>query len=501
MNISNLTSRLKAVFSRQSLAAAAHSAPGTVVINLLWVYVLYFICRLVFLWINYGTLSGGLTFGSLVTMFRGGFLFDTSAICYTNSLYILLVLLPLHLKERRWWATMTKWIYVIVNSLCMLLNLGDTVFFEFRHQRVTSAVLREFGGEGNLCSIVGTELLSHWYLVVLFALMVWSLIRFFRRPALPAPGRPLWRYYVSRTFWLALAGLLAVCGMRGNVFFLSATRPISINYAFRYTLIPEQTGLVLNTPFSMIRTIGQSTIPTPHYFATGEELAAVYSPLHTPSATAVPTGKNIVILIVESFAQEFIGALNSDLDGGTYKGYTPYMDAMLDSCMYFDQMIANTYYSIDAPPAVLASIPRAERPFVVSPHSINHINSIATELKKIGYTSAFFHGADNESLGFHAFTRQAGSAAAPNSTAPGASGTSRSSSSSAPSSARCRSPSSAPSSPSRATIPSRCPKNTKTALSTKAPISSTNASATPTIRSTASLRRPAGSRGSTTPYS
>lgn len=122
----------------------------------------------------------------------------------------------------------------------------------------------------------------------------------------------------------------------------------------------------------------------------------------------MPTGKNIVILIVESFAQEFIGALNSDLDGGTYKGYTPYMDAMLDSCMYFDQMIANTYYSIDAPPAVLASIPRAERPFVVSPHSINHINSIATELKKIGYTSAFFHGADNESLGFHAFTRQAG---------------------------------------------------------------------------------------------
>lgn len=408
MNIGNLTSRLKAVFSRQSLAAAAHSAPGTVVINLLWVYVLYFICRLVFLWINYGTLSGGLTFGSLITMFRGGFLFDTSAICYTNSLYILLVLLPLHLKERRWWATMTKWIYVIVNSLCMLLNLGDTVFFEFRHQRVTSAVLREFGGEGNLGSIVGTELLSHWYLVVLFALMVWSLIRFFRRPALPAPGRPLWRYYVSRTFWLALAGLVAVCGMRGNVFFLSATRPISINYAFRYTLIPEQTGLVLNTPFSMIRTIGQSTIPTPHYFATGEELAAVYSPLHTPSATAVPTGKNIVILIVESFAQEFIGALNSDLDGGTYKGYTPYMDAMLDSCMYFDQMIANTYYSIDAPPAVLASIPRAERPFVVSPHSINHINSIATELKKIGYTSAFFHGADNESLGFHAFTRQAG---------------------------------------------------------------------------------------------
>lgn len=408
MNIHSLLSRLKAAISPRSLQAAARSAIGSVVINLLWVYVLYFVCRLVFLWINSGNFTEGLTFGSIVTMFRGGFLFDTSAICYTNSLYILLVLLPLHVKERRWWATMTKWIYVTVNSLCVFLNLADTVFFEFRHQRATSAIFREFGGEGNLGSIIGTELLSHWYLVLLFAVMVWSLVRFFRRPALPVPGRPLWRYYVSRTVWLAVAGFMAVCGMRGNVFFLSATRPISINYAFRYTLVPEQTGLVLNTPFSMIRTIGQNTIPTPHYFATQQELDAVYTPLHTPSPTAVPTKKNIVIFIVESFAQEFIGALNPDLDGGTYKGYTPYTDAMLDSCMYFDQMIANTYYSIDAPPAVLASIPRADRPFVVSPHSINHINSIASELKNVGYTSAFFHGADNESLGFHAFTRQAG---------------------------------------------------------------------------------------------
>ena len=45
---------------------------------------------------------------------------------------------------------------------------------------------------------------------------------------------------------------------------------------------------------------------------------------------------------------------------------------------------------------------------MVSPHSVNHINSLATELKNFGYTSAFFHGADNESLGIHAFTRQAG---------------------------------------------------------------------------------------------
>lgn len=406
IDIEKLKLRLRGLFIRRTMLAAWHSTMMSVAVNLLWIYVLYFVCRLVFLWVNYDIYSENITFSSALTLFRGGCLFDTSAIFYTNSLYLLLVLFPLHYKERDWYRTMTKWVFVTVNSLCMLLNLADTVFFEFRHQRTTMAIFQEFGGEGNLGTIIGHELLTHWYLVLLFAAMVYSLIKFYRRPAPIHP--PLWRYYLSRTLWLAFTGLVAVCGMRGNVFFLSATRPISINYAFRYTLVPEETGIVLNTPFSMIRTIGQTTMPTPRYFATEEELAAVYSPLHLPSDSTAVNKKNIVILIVESFAQEFVGGLNEGLDGGKYKGYTPWTDSMLDSCMYFDQMIANTFFSIDAPPAVFASIPRVDRPFVVSPHAINHINSLASELKHMGYTSAFFHGADNESLGFHAFTRQAG---------------------------------------------------------------------------------------------
>lgn len=391
---------------RPRLSRVLHSTVFALLLNLFWVYVMYFVCRVVFLLSNWQSFGTGMTLQSLLTMFRGGFLFDTSAVFYTNSLYILLVLFPLHYKEVGWYRKMTKWVYVAVNSLCMLINLADTVFFAFRRQRVTTAVFREFGGEGNIANIVSQELLSHWYLVVLLIAMVWFLCKIYRYPS--APARPLWRYYLNRSIWLAVIGFAAVCGMRGNVFFLSATRPISINYAFRYTNIPEQTGIVLNTPFSLIRTVGQNIKPIPRYFDSKEALAAAYSPLHFPADSAVVKKKNVVILIVESFGTEFIGGLNKQLEGGKYKGFTPWVDSMLDSCMYFDEMIANTYYSIDAPPAVLASIPRADRPFVVSPHSINHINSIASELKNIGYTSAFFHGADNESLGFSAFMRQAG---------------------------------------------------------------------------------------------
>lgn len=335
---------------------------------------------------------------------KGGLHFDASAIGYTNSLFILLYLFPLHWKERRWYQLATKWIYVVINGLCILINLADTVFFEFRGNRTTMAVFEEFGGENNLGAIVWHELLRHWYLVILFCVMVYGLWRLYRYP--PTPGRPLWRYYVGRTLTLAIVGFAAFCGMRGNVFFLSATRPISVNYAFRYVDRATDTGAVLNTPFCIIRTIGETTMPTPNYF-TAQELDAIYTPLHTPSDTiATSPGKNLVIFMIENFSQEFVGRLNPDIEG--YEGYMPFIDSMLDSCLYYDVMIANAGFSIDAPPAILASIPRMDRPFVVTPHSLNHINSLPQGLGRMGYTTSFFHGGDNESLGIQAFTRQAG---------------------------------------------------------------------------------------------
>lgn len=387
--------------------ALSRTSIFSVAVNLLWVYLLYEVCRLIFLWLNWPSLSESMTWTVLLSVLEGGWRFDSSAIFYTNSLYILLTLLPLHYKEgRKGYKAALKWIYVGVNSLCLLINLADSVFFEFRGQRTTMAVFREFGNESNIAGIVGVELMNHWYLIPIFALMIYVLVKFYRQPG-DAPKKPLWKYYLKSTIILAVTGLTTVCAMRGNIFFLSATRPISVNYAFRFVYKPIEAGLVLNTPFSLIRTVGQMAMSVPQYYSQ-EELEAIYTPVHSPDVQAENRHKNVVILMVESFAQEFIGGLNKELDGGTYKGYTPHMDAMLDSCMYFETMLCNTFFSIDAPPAVFASIPRFERPFVVSPHSLNHINSIASELKNIGYTSAFFHGADNESLGFSAFTRQAG---------------------------------------------------------------------------------------------
>ncbi|MDE6117318.1 MAG: sulfatase-like hydrolase/transferase [Duncaniella sp.] len=381
------------------------SNPVSLIINLFLVYLCYEICRLAFLFENWGLYDGTITWSVFWKITLGGLRFDTSAIFYTNALVILLFLFPFHKKEVKWYHLMTKWIYVLINSFCIILNLGDSVFFEFRKHRSSMATVREFSNEGNLGNIFGEEFISHWYLVVLAILLIIFLWKCYRYPG--TPTTPLKRYYLTQIISFVVIIPVTVMGMRGNTFF-TATRPIAVSYAHTFVKEPLQTGIVLNTPFSLLRTIGQLPQQTPVYFTDQAELDAIYTPLHIPSDSVVPRKKNIVIFIVESFAQEFVGALNKELDNGTYKGYTPFTDSLLQHSLYFEQSFANSGFSIDAPPSILASIPRMDRPFVLSPYSLNHLNSIASELKNFGYHSAFFHGADNESLGFNAFVKSIG---------------------------------------------------------------------------------------------
>ncbi len=387
-------------------AMKLNKTPWCVVINLVWVYICYGLCRVAFLLENWSLFEGDLTWHSVLEMFRGGLIFDTSAIAYFNSLYLLLALLPLHYKEVRSFRIVTKWLFVIPNTLCILANLVDTVYFPFSQHRTTAMVFDEFKNENNLGTIFGVEFVRHWYLVLLAIAMIAFLIRFYRHSEVDR-SQPLWKYYVRQTVSLVVFVPLIICGMRGSTF-TTATRPVSISDAHQYVNRPLETGIVLNTPFAILRTLTSQPAKVPTYFHNRAELDSLYSPVHYPADSAVVRKKNVVILIVESFAQEFVGVLNEGLDGGNYRGYTPFVDSLLRRSLTFRETISNSAFSIDAMPAIFASIPRMDHPFILTPFSLNKINSIASELKSWGYHTAFFHGAENGSLGFQAFTRSAG---------------------------------------------------------------------------------------------
>ena len=119
------------------------SSPCHLAVNLLLVYVIYELCRLAFLLENYSVFAPNLTWASAAEMLKGGWMFDTSAILYTNALYIVLMLLPLHLKEHHLWQCTAKWVFVVCNTIGVVANLCDAVYFQYTGRRTTVTVFQE----------------------------------------------------------------------------------------------------------------------------------------------------------------------------------------------------------------------------------------------------------------------------------------------------------------------------------------------------------------------
>ena len=358
--------------------------------NLLLVYLVYQIARCEYYFENASYLS------YTSDVFRGGLLFDTSAIIYTNALYILLMLLPF---RQNGYQQFCKWLYLIINGIALAMNLADSVYFQYTMRRTTTTVFSEFSNEGNLGSIIGTEFIHHWYLVLLFVGIMWLLWRLY---AMPKKQHPL------NMASLILVVPLCIAGIRGG--FTTAVRPITISNANQYAQRPTDAALVLNTPFSMIRTIGKNVFVVPHYFESEAEMEAIYTPVHhslSPPPSPL-TSKNVVVLIVESFGREYIGALNKDLEGGRYKGYTPFTDSLISKSITFRYSFCNGRKSIDGMPSILSSIPMFVEPFFLTPASMNDYTGLAGILATEGYETAFFHGAQNGSMGFQAFAQKTG---------------------------------------------------------------------------------------------
>lgn len=363
----------------------------------------FILCRIVFLVENWSAFSD-LTAERILRMFQGGLLFDTSAILYTNVLYIFLMLVPLHYKENATYQKVAKGVFVVTNLIAIVMNLADTVYFQYTHRRTTASVFSEFKNEGNLGGIVGTELVNHWYLTLLAIAFGYALFKLYHKPkAVEVTRLPL--YYAVHTVTLAVCVGLCVGGMRGG--FTRMVRPITVSNANAYVDRPIETGIVLNTPFSLYRTFGKKPFTVPQYFD-GERLEALYSPVHHPADSARFRPLNVVIFILESFGKENSGFLNEEIDDGTYKGYTPFLDSLMRKGLTFKYSFANGSKSIDGMPSVLSGIPMFVEPFFLTPASLNTVSSIGGELKKKGYYTAFFHGANNGSMGFEAFARTAG---------------------------------------------------------------------------------------------
>lgn len=381
------------------------STPVALFSNLLLSLGMFMICRLIFFLVN-RTFFPELGLENIGNILRGGFLFDLSALVYINILYIAMMTFPLHYKQKKGYQTGTKFLFVLTNSAAIIVNLMDTVYFRFTKKRTTASVFNEFSNENNLGSIILTEALHYWYLVLVAIILVYSLIRLYKKPApLSKPVGYTSYYLVQLIIFIAIIPC-TVFAIRGGIG--TAVRPIAMSNANQYVERPVEASVVLNTPFSLIRTIGKKVYVNPHYYPDEKTLSNIFTPIHQPISGKAFKPMNVVVFIMESFGKEYIGFYNKTRENGTYKGYTPFLDSLIGESLTFEYSYANGQASIDGMPSILSGIPKLLESYFVTHYGLNKVSGIAGELRKKGYHTSFFHGAPNGSMGFEAFARTSG---------------------------------------------------------------------------------------------
>lgn len=366
---------------------------GNFVWNILLVYICYSICRVIFILDNWDSFNY-LTASDFIRLCRGGLLFDTAAIAYSNVLYVLLVFLPLHLKERNGYRRFVKWTFVVVNLLMLAMNLMDSGYFPFSNQRTTTSIFAQFSNEDNLVGILCIEALRSWYLIVAFVCFAFVLWKFYRVPEYKSQNKLC--YYVVSLAAFVIFAFGSFVGIRGGIG--KAIRPITLSNANHFTKRPAEASIVLNTPFAFIRTIGNEHFTVPEYFSDREQMQEIYTPLHQPSGNEEFRPLNVVQIILESNSMEYYG-----------RGFTPFLDSLMNESLSCVNSFANGRISIDAMASVLSSIPRMGESFILTPSALNPLSSAAGELgRHKGYHTAFFHGAQENSMGFKAYSQSVG---------------------------------------------------------------------------------------------
>ena len=374
----------------------------TLLLRLSILFIIYQFLRLVFFLYNRHHFQD-VDFSHYMTMAKGGLRFDLTGILYLNLLYIVLYMLPVKFAERTWYRRILFWLFMITNALGLAFEIGDIFYFDYVLKRSTVEVFM-FAGEKNMGLLAIQFLKDFWWGFLLFAVLMYVIYKWYKYFSDPVSEQS----YSFKTYLSGLAVLLitlyfSIVSIRGG--FTRDTRPINMNNAGAYIQKPIEMAIVLNTPFTIIRTLKKQTFKPVHYFS-DEEVAKIFNPIKDFKADTTMTKKNVVIIIIESFAREYTGLLNRDIEG--YKGYTPFLDSLMLQSHTFTNAYANGRKSIDAMPSILTSVPSLVQPYVLSPYGTDKLLGLGKILKQKGYKTAFFHGAPNGSMGFDAFINLAG---------------------------------------------------------------------------------------------
>lgn len=327
-----------------------------------------------------------------------GVWFDLVTICLIFIPFIGLSILPFPFRENRWYKLLQKLTFHLPFLLAIALNLVDTEYFNFTQKRSTADLFAIVSAGNDIGQLLTTFIKDFWFLIVCFIVLFVAMEWFYRKTERYYTRKPYGPSWKKETlFFVVIVPLVILLGRGGTTL-----KPISAIDATLYTE-PQNAALVLNTSFTILKSLGKDDLVDKQYFKPSVE-QKFFNPIHTSQPQhLLPDKTNVMVIMLESFGNEWVGAFNDTTS------YTPFLDSLIGESWTFEYGLSNGKKSIEAVPAITASMPSLmDNPYISSAYSNNAIRTLPGIMKENGYSTAFYHGATNGSMRFNSFAKQAG---------------------------------------------------------------------------------------------
>lgn len=352
-----------------------------------------------------------------------GFLrFAMATLALVLAPFIVINLIPTNLRWKGWYRAVSNILYLVPVLTVVIVNQIDVAYFQFTYRRMSSEMFAYMGVGGDMGNLIPKFLVDYWPVSVSGVIIIALMLICSHRTEYPSFNE----YGINRrNDWIGICVglLLTFFFVRGG----AQRHFIELNDSARYCQL-KNTPMVLNSPYNIIRTLGVEDLVELDYMSddeartlfdpefkplAGREAVINYGDFRAGAGQVAYTGndsltyyrgKNVVIIILESFSQEYMGCYNN----GIMESFTPFLDSLAGQSLLF-QGRSNGKKSIESIPSVMASLPTLmDRPVLMSQFKGNDIVGLPMLLKKHGYNTAFFHGAYNGSMGFDAFCKKVG---------------------------------------------------------------------------------------------
>lgn len=358
--------------------------------RLLFLFALYTFFRIYFFIYNFADYKD-IPSAEVLRSFFMGTRFDWAAIFILNGFFFIIWLLPFQQVHRGIMGRSLMLLFCVVNIICAAMNLADAELIHFSGQKLT---LNYFKIAEDIRHQSLQLIYHYWFTALLVVFSGFLIVRYFPKYN-GEEYQKRWHHYGLVTLvFLLTAGF----GIRGGL----QNKPLREAHAYSFS--NNQLGhLAINSTFTFLRSLKSKSQQKLNFYS-DDEISKILKrdrTAHFKNKWREP--QNVVIIILESWALEFVGAAN----GGA--GYTPFFDDLAKRGLLFTNFFANGRRSIEAIPSILSSIPSLlNEAFLTSSYQGIHINGLGDILRDRGYSTAFFHGATNGSMFFDSYTMRLG---------------------------------------------------------------------------------------------